>query len=130
MPYVQIPKDLTKVKTKVALNLTKRQLICFSLAAASAVPTYFLTKDTLGTTGAGFLLIILTVPFFIAAMYEKNGQPFEKVLRSFAKYAFVRPKIRPYRTDNLYEKLCKEGLNAEKENQAAGQNQNSYKRKR
>ncbi len=27
MAYVPVPKDLTKVKTKVALNLTKRQLI-------------------------------------------------------------------------------------------------------
>ncbi|NBM10499.1 PrgI family protein, partial [Streptococcus equi] len=26
MAYVKIPKDLTKVKTKVALNMTKRQL--------------------------------------------------------------------------------------------------------
>ena len=31
MPYVPVPKDLTKVKTKLAFNLTKRQLICFSL---------------------------------------------------------------------------------------------------
>ena len=33
MPYVPVPKDLTKVKTKLAFNLTKRQLICFSRAA-------------------------------------------------------------------------------------------------
>ena len=39
MPYVQVPKDLTKVKTKVAFNLTKRQLICFSAAIAVAAPT-------------------------------------------------------------------------------------------
>ena len=44
MPYVQMPKDLTKVKTKVAFNLTKRQIICFGLAAVCAVPTYFLTN--------------------------------------------------------------------------------------
>ena len=29
MPYVTVPKDVTKVKTKVLFNLTKRQLICF-----------------------------------------------------------------------------------------------------
>ena len=34
MPYVPVPKDLTKVKTKLAFNLTKRQLICFSLFEA------------------------------------------------------------------------------------------------
>lgn len=44
IPYVPVPKDLTTVKTKVAFNLTKRQLICFGLAAAVAVPTYFLTR--------------------------------------------------------------------------------------
>ena len=31
MAYVQIPKDLKKVKTKVAFNLTKRQLIGFTM---------------------------------------------------------------------------------------------------
>ena len=44
MPYVPVPKDLTKVKTKLAFNLTKRQLICFSLAALAGLPVYFLTK--------------------------------------------------------------------------------------
>ena len=34
MAYVSVPKDLTKVKTKVAFNLTKRQLICFGSGAA------------------------------------------------------------------------------------------------
>ena len=42
MAYVPVPKDLTKVKTKVALNLTKRQLIFFSLAAVVGIPFYML----------------------------------------------------------------------------------------
>ena len=29
MAYVTVPKDLTKVKSKVVFGLTKRQLICF-----------------------------------------------------------------------------------------------------
>ena len=48
MAYVTVPKDLTKVKTKVALNLTKRQLIFFSLAAVVGVPLYLLAKKPLG----------------------------------------------------------------------------------
>ena len=31
--YISVPRDLTKVKSKVAFNLTKRQLICFGTAA-------------------------------------------------------------------------------------------------
>ena len=34
MAYVSVPKDLTKVKNKVAFNLTKRQLICIGIGAA------------------------------------------------------------------------------------------------
>ena len=45
MPYVPVPKDLTKVKTKLAFNLTKRQLICFSLAALVGLQVYFLTRE-------------------------------------------------------------------------------------
>ena len=38
MAYVPVPKDLTKVKTKVAFNLTKRQLVCFGGGALIGVP--------------------------------------------------------------------------------------------
>ena len=43
MPYVNVPNDLSKIKTKIAFNLTKRQLICFGMGAAIGVPTYLLT---------------------------------------------------------------------------------------
>ena len=36
MAYVPVPKDLSKVKTKVAFNLTKRQLVCFGSGALIA----------------------------------------------------------------------------------------------
>ena len=103
MPYVQVPKDLAKIKTKVAFNLTKRQLICFSIAAATAVPTYFLTNEALGNMGAMLLLIVVAMPSFLAAMYEKNGLPFEKVVKTVIKSRFLRPKVRPYKTENLYD---------------------------
>ncbi len=40
MAYVPVPKDLSKIKTKLAFNLTKRQLVCFSSAAAVGLPAY------------------------------------------------------------------------------------------
>ena len=40
MPYVNVPNDLSKIKTKNAFNLTKRQLICFGGGAALGVPAY------------------------------------------------------------------------------------------
>jgi hypothetical protein len=42
MAYVPVPKDLSNVKTKVMFNLTKRQLICFSMALVVGLPLFFL----------------------------------------------------------------------------------------
>lgn len=105
MPYVPVPKDLNAVKTKVAFNLTKRQLICFSLAAAAGVPTYFLTRGIFGNTGAVIALLIAALPFFAFAMYEKNGQPLEKILINYINAKYRRPKVRPYATNNIYSAI-------------------------
>jgi len=117
MPYVQIPKDLAKVKTKVAFNLTKRQLICFSIAIATALPAYFLLKGTLGTTFAGLIMLVIAMPSFLTAMYEKNGQPFEKVMKQVVTSIFIRPKARPYKTENIYEYLERGGKPLEQDKQ-------------
>ena len=47
MAYVPVPKDLTAVKSKVFLNLTKRQLICFGGGALIGVPLFFLLQAAL-----------------------------------------------------------------------------------
>lgn len=72
MAYVPVPKDLSKVKTKVALNLTKRQIICFSLAGVCGVPVYFLTKNSLGTDVAATLMVIAMLPFFFWQCMRKT----------------------------------------------------------
>jgi hypothetical protein len=105
MPYVSVPKDLTKVKTKVALNLTKRQLICFSAGGAVGIPTYLLTHSAIGNDVAMLLMIGLMLPFFAAAMYEKDGQPFEKIAYHFIRSRFLWPGTRPYKTENIYAAL-------------------------
>ena len=81
MAYVPVPKDLTKVKTKVALNLTKRQLIFFSLAAVVGIPFYLFMRKPIGSSIAAILMVTIMLPFFFMAMYEKDGLPFEKVLQ-------------------------------------------------
>ena len=105
MAYVDIPKDLTSVKTKVMLNLNKRQLVCFGGGALIGVPLFFVFKSCLPISAAALIMIIAMLPFFMLAMYEKNGQPLEKLTHNFIQVRFVRPKQRPYRTDNLYTAL-------------------------
>ena len=50
MAFVSVPKDLTKVKNKIIFNLTKRQLICFGIAAAVGLPFYFLSRGISGSS--------------------------------------------------------------------------------
>ena len=105
MAYVPVPKDLSTVKTKVMFNLTKRQLICFGSGAAVAVPLFFLCKTFMSTTVAAILMILTLLPFMLMAMYEKNGQPLEKIVRNIVQVCFLRPKQRPYKTNNFYTVL-------------------------
>lgn len=104
MAYVSVPKDLTKVKNKVAFNLTKRQIICFAAAAAVGLPFYFLTRDLIGNSNAVMGMVVLMVPAFLFAMYERDGMPLEKVLMNMITVKFRRPHLRLYETENLYEK--------------------------
>jgi len=108
MPYVNIPNDLSKIKTKVALNLTKRQLLCFGGAAVVGVPTYLFTRSAIGNSAAMLLMIALMLPFFFFAMYERDGLPAEKVARNIIRVFFIRPGPRPYKTENIYAILTKE----------------------
>lgn len=105
MAYVPVPKDLTKVKTKVMFNLTKRQLICFTAAAAVAVPVFFLLRGHMSSSSASMCMIIAALPFFMLAMYEKNGQPLEKIIGNIVRVSVLRPKQRPYKTNNFYAVL-------------------------
>lgn len=102
MAYVPVPKDLSNVKTKVMFNLTKRQLICFSMALVVGLPLFFLLKDRTNTSLASLVMIFSMLHFFMFAMYEKHGQPLEVILKHYLAVRFLNPKLRPYKTNNFY----------------------------
>ncbi len=105
MAYVPVPKDLTRVKSKFLFNLTKRQVVCFGLGALVGVPVFFLTKGAIGVSMAAALMIILMLPFFMFAMFERNGQPLEVLLKDYIRARFIRPRVRVYETENFYATL-------------------------
>ena len=88
MAYVTIPKDLSRIQSKVLFGLTKRQVICFGAAA--------------------LCMILVMLLFFLFAMYEKNGQPLEVFLGHLIQNKFIRPKVRNYQTNNLYSALVRQ----------------------
>ena len=114
MAYVPVPKDLTKVETKVMFNLTRRQLVCFTAGALVGVPLFLWLREPAGNSMAAMCMMLVMMPFFLLAMYEKHGQPLEVVVKNIIQTKFTRPKERPYRTENLYAVLEKQ-RNLEKE---------------
>ena len=112
--YIPVPRDLSRVKSKILFNLTKRQLLCFGTAAVIGLPSFFALKTVANTSVASLGMILIMMPLFLLAMYEKDGQPMEVIARHFIETKFIRPKIRPYKTDNYYEVLLR-AAEAEKE---------------
>lgn len=110
MAYVPVPKDLNAVKTKVMFNLTKRQILCFGGGALIGVPLFFLLKGHIGSSAAALCMMLVMLPFFLLAMYEKNGQLPEKLIRNIVQVCFLRPKQRPYRTNNFYDLLNRQDI--------------------
>ena len=106
--YISVPRDLTKVKSKVMFNLTKRQLICFLVAVLLGVPSFFLLKKIGSTSMATMGMMVIMLPLFFLAMFEKNGQPLEIYLSHFIQANFIRPKIRLYQTNNYYAALIRQ----------------------
>lgn len=129
MAYVSVPKDLTRVKSKVLFNLTKRQLLCFGAALLAGVPLFFLLRDSTGTSTAALVMILAMLPGFLLALYEKHGQPLEVIAGQMIQALFIRPKERPYQTNNLYAALMRQNL-MEQEVKAIVQNGKAAKRKK
>ena len=107
MGKVHVPRNVIGMKVKFLFGLTKRQVICFGSGILVGLPFFLLIKKALPANIAALLMIALMLPFFLFAMYEKNGQPLEQALRQFVQYRFVRPRIRKYQTDNVYAQIVR-----------------------
>ena len=46
-------------------------------------------------------MILVMLPCFLFAMYEKHGQPLETLIKNIIQTKFIRPKERPYQTEIL-----------------------------
>ena len=128
MAFVQVPKDLSRVKTKIAFNLTRRQLISFGLGAVIGVPTYLGIRNSVGNDVALLVMIVLMIPFFFTAIFEKDGIPFEKHMIYIIKQKYIYPSVRIYKTENFYKYLnIKEELEVKVTNEKSS-NKNSRKK--
>lgn len=99
--YVKIPKDLNDIKEKFMFNLTKRQVVCFSIGLVMGAPMFFLTRSFLGLSGGITAMAVVAAPALICGLYRKNGIFFEHQFKYMLEF-FKRPRKRYYRTSNIY----------------------------
>lgn len=97
MAYVPVPNDLSRIKTKLAFNLTKRQLICFSIAGGIGIPFYLFTRSHIGNSTALFLMIGLMMPCFLFAMFEKDGFLLKRCSATSSEHGFYCRRSGPIR---------------------------------
>ena len=64
-------------------------------------------------------MIGLMMPFFFMAMYERDGQPAEKILKNMIRHR-LWPETRPYKTRNFYKIMSKKEEISIAKNQTAG----------
>ena len=107
MAFVPVPKDLSKVKTKVALNLTRRQLIRLSGGGLVGFVIYTNTKKLVPSDIALLIMMAGVLPFFFLGVYEKDGLTFEKLIKYYYESKIRNPEVRIYKNSNSYEALVK-----------------------
>lgn len=105
MDYVNVPKDILKIKEKYILGLGKRELISLAVAGVVGLPVYLKFKDLMGVQ-AIYIMIVVVIPIIFAGFYEDDGIYLEKKLLHIIKF-YTSKKIRVYKSNNFYKTLDK-----------------------
>ncbi len=120
MAYVPIPKDLNKVKTKVAFNLTARQLVGFTIAGIVGFPVYLLSRKFVPNDVAVIMMIIATLPIFFVTLFEKDGLKFEQYFKYIYLHKFYQPhkRVRKEVLDNAQKSEASKNARAKTKTQS------------
>lgn len=107
--YVKIPKDLSLIKQKFILGLTKRQAICFGIGGVVGFPSFYIFNNILGLglqVGC-FALGITAAPAVFCGLFKKNGLFLEQTVKLMIDF-FKKPKLRTYQSENTYEIISRQ----------------------
>jgi hypothetical protein len=92
---------LNDIKEKFIMGFTKRQVICFGIGLVLGAPVYFLTRASIGMSGAIFAMGAVAAPAILCGIYKKNGVFLEKQVKFMREY-FTRPRKRYYKSTNIF----------------------------
>jgi hypothetical protein len=106
MAYVDIPKDLSEIRSKVAFGLTKKQLIGFGAAAAVGIPVFLTTRVAVGNDIGMILMAAAMALPLLYAIYEPKGMTVEQYAAAWLRFHFIAIGPRPYKNENIYDLLA------------------------
>lgn len=102
MAYVEVPKDLGEVKTKIIFGLTSRQLVHLLAGGLLGIGTYLIARNKLGDSAASLLLMIVSGPVIVSGFYSKDGKTLMQYLKMILQDNLT-PRKRIYQTNNKYK---------------------------
>ena len=102
--YIRIPKDVNEIRQKFIFNLTKRQVVSFSIGAVLGMPAFFLLKNSAGLSAAILAMGACASPAVLCGIYRKNGLYFEKYFMNIVRF-FQNPRKRKYKSLNVYREM-------------------------
>ena len=111
---ININKDIREYTEGVFFGLNLRQLICSSLAVASAVAIYFYARKTVSQEVITYLCIAAAAPFAAIGFIKYNGMPMEKIFVAWMKDNFLVPRRLTVKSNNIYLEALR-GFFAKKE---------------
>ena len=107
MAYVTVPKDLNKNQKQGNVQPYETTANLFQRGGSNRTAAVLFGKRQRWNNHSGHCAwCFAMLPMFLLAMYEKNGQPLEVIIRQFVEVKFLRPKERPYQTNNFYAALA------------------------
>lgn len=95
----KVAKDINSYSKKVFMGFTLRQTITFAIAAAIGAPTYYFTYKSIGTTAAGWLVLLLIIPVIIVGIVPIHGMTAEKYLLVLLQSG--RQSVRLYKNEGV-----------------------------
>ena len=101
----QYPKASPKSRQIWPSISRSASLFVFPARRRWVLPVYLFSRSSIGSSAAMFLMIVLMLPFFFFAMYERDDLPLEKVLKNILRTRFLYLRVWPYKTENFYALL-------------------------
>lgn len=103
---VKIQEDVFSYESKVFGNFTKRQIVCILISLVIIIPAFVILFWTTGSIDlAAIVSTVLCSPVLMCAVYKRDGQHLEQVMKHKYRAKFVYPQKRKYVMTNLYKDI-------------------------